>query len=200
MGSSNEITAIILAAGESKRMHFCKIVLPWEGDTIISHIISVLKETGIDEIVVVTGGYRELVEPEVTKSRARSVYNPDYHNDEMIISLNVGLSTVDFERFSGFFFALGDQPMIFADDLRKLMDKHRAEPEKIIIPSYNLRRGHPWLIPTRYVEELKQLRPPETLRAFLKRHEIEIEYVLVDNPGILGDIDTPEEYQRNKPI
>jgi molybdenum cofactor cytidylyltransferase len=200
MGLNNKVAAIILAAGESKRMHLSKIVLPWEGETIIAHIISVMKEAGIDEIVVVTGGYRELVEPEVTKAGARSVYNTEYHNDEMAISLNSGLAAIDFSKYSGFFFALGDQPMIFAADLRKMIIQHNKNPQKIIIPSYNMHRGHPWLIPTNYIEELKLLLPPETLRAFLKRHEDDIEYVLVENPGILGDIDTPEDYQRSKPV
>lgn len=180
-------------------MQLSKIVLPWKGRTVIVHIISVLEEAGIEEIVIVSGGYRELVEAEVAKTSARCIFNPEFHNDEMTISLRFGLSEVNFKEYSGFFFTLGDQPMVFAADLLKMIEKHQANPEKIIIPSYNVRRGHPWLIPARFVDELKELQPPETLRTFLKHHEAEIEYVLVDNPGILSDLDTPEDYQKMKP-
>ncbi len=199
MGSNNRIAAIVLAAGESKRMQLSKIVLPWKGRTVIVHIIFVLEEAGIEEIVIVTGGYRELVEVEVAKTSARCIFNPEFHNDEMTISLRFGLSEVNFKEYSGFLLTLGDQPMIFAADLAKMMEKHQTNPEKIIIPSYNMQRGHPWLIPARFVDELKDLQPPETLRTFLKRHEEKIEYVLVDNPGILSDLDTPEDYKNMKP-
>jgi molybdenum cofactor cytidylyltransferase len=140
-----------------------------------------------------------LVEPEVRYAGARSVFNPDFQNDEMTVSLKIGLTSIDFKDYSGFFFALGDQPMILTRDLRKLIKSHQKNPGGILFPSYKMRRGHPWFIPSRFVDELKRLTPPETLRTFIKRHESEIEYVVVDNPGILGDIDTPEDYHKLKP-
>jgi molybdenum cofactor cytidylyltransferase len=199
MDSSKNTFSIILAAGQSKRMKESKIVLPWGSETVISHIITTFQAAGLKEIVVVTGGYKDLVEPEVEKSGARSAFNPEFANDEMSISLKTGLRCINLEKYSGGFIALGDQPNIFADDLEKMINLHIMKPGKIIIPSFNMRRGHPWLIPQVFFRELIELCPPETMRTFLKRHENDIEYVLVERAEILSDMDTPQDYEQLKP-
>jgi CTP:molybdopterin cytidylyltransferase MocA len=61
-----------------------------------------------------------------------------------------------------------------------------------------LRRGHPWLVRRELWAELLALRPPQTLRDFLNAHAEEIQYVETD-PTILKDLDTPEDYRREKP-
>jgi molybdenum cofactor cytidylyltransferase len=199
MGSNRESFAIVLAAGQSKRMQRSKIVLPWGKTTIISHIITEFKKAGIEKIVVVTGGYRELVEAEVDRSLAETVFNPDYENDEMSISLKVGLNSIDIENYDAGFIALGDQPNIYSNDIHKMIKKHNELPEKIIIPSYTMRRGHPWLIPDKYFSELIKLSPPDTMRTFINDHVPDIEYVVVEHPEILQDLDTPQDYQQYKP-
>lgn len=199
MVKSSNIAAIILAAGESKRMHQSKIVLPWGSGTVISHVISVFKSADIDDIVVVTGGYRDLVENEVSKAGARSVYNPDYQNDEMAISLKIGLNSVESRKISGFFLVLGDQPTVILQDLKGMIEVHKNDPGKIVIPSYSMRRGHPWLIPNKYFKEITQLNPPDTLRTFIQRNENDIVYYIVDHPEVMVDIDTPEDYKRLLP-
>lgn len=196
MGKNKHISAIILAAGESKRMQRSKIVLPWGSGTVISHIISVLKSADIEDIIVVTGGYRELVEKEVFNAGVRPVYNPEYQNGEMAISLKIGLNSIENTGITGFFMVLGDQPMIIQEDLRGMIEIHKKYPEKIIIPSYSMRRGHPWLIPERYFKEIAQLNPPDTLRTLIQRNEKDIAYYIVDHSEVMEDIDTPEDYKR----
>jgi molybdenum cofactor cytidylyltransferase len=69
----------------------------------------------------------------------------------------------------------------------------------LVIPSYQMRRGHPWLVSRSLWNELLELKPPETLRSFLNRHLEDIHYVEVDNAGILLDLDTPGDYEKHKP-
>jgi molybdenum cofactor cytidylyltransferase len=199
MRKNSLISAIILAAGESKRMHQSKIVLPWGSGTVISHIISILKSAEIDDIVVVTGGYQELVEKEVEKAGGRSVYNPDYQNDEMVISLKIGLNSIIDLKISGFFLVLGDQPTIIPEDLRGMIQVHKNDPGKIVIPSYSMHRGHPWLVPNKYFNEIAQLKSTDTLRTFLQINEKDIAYYIVDHSEVMVDIDTPEDYKRLLP-
>ena len=199
MKKNSNIAAIILAAGESKRMHQSKIVLPWGSGTVITHIISVLRSAGLEDILVVTGGYRELVEREVEKAGGKSVFNPDYQNDEIAISLKIGLNSIRKDKVTGVFLVLGDQPMIFLDDLRGMIDIHKQQPGKLVIPSYSMHRGHPWLIPNKYFNEIAHLNPPDTLRTFIQKNEKDIVYYLVDHPEIMADIDTPEDYTRLLP-
>jgi molybdenum cofactor cytidylyltransferase len=197
-GKGRNYACIILAAGQSKRMAQSKIVLPWGDKTVIGTILSAYKAAGITKIVVVTGGYRDLVEAEVHKYKVEIVFNPDFSNGEMSRSLQTGLDCIS-KEFSGIFVALGDQPDIYPEDIIGIMRTSDANPNKLIIPSYAYRRGHPWLIPAMYIDEISKIKFPETMKSFIQRHENEIEYYLVKKSNILADLDTPEDYQRLKP-
>jgi molybdenum cofactor cytidylyltransferase len=62
-----------------------------------------------------------------------------------------------------------------------------------------MRRGHPWLVARSLWNELLELQPPQSPRDFLNRHAGEILYVEVDNPSILADLDTPDDYRNAHP-
>ena len=89
------ISAIILAAGQSRRMGQPKMLLPWGKTTVVEHVISVFAAADIESILVVTGGAHEQVEHAIANSRAhprvRIVYNQDYLHGEMLSSLKCGL-------------------------------------------------------------------------------------------------------------
>lgn len=196
--NSSKFACIILAAGQSKRMGQSKMVLPWGDKTVIGSVICAFTEANIGKIVVVTGGYRELVETEIKKYPVDRVYNQDFANGEMSTSLQTGIKRID-ESIEFIFVALGDQPDISPEDIREMMNLANGDPTKLIIPSYSMRRGHPWLIPSIYFSEIMGLRPPETMRSFINKHEDNISYYLVKKSNILADLDTPEDYQRLKP-
>ena len=191
-------SCIILAAGQSKRMGRSKIILPWGNTTVIGSIISSFQRAGIQQLIIVTGGYREQVEAEVHKFGVETVFNPDFSNGEMIRSLQMGLLKLN-RDCDGTFIALGDQPELDEVDLMGMMAKGDHLPEKLIIPSYSMRRGHPWLVPAIYFNEINNLSAPDTLKTFIQHHEGEIEYYLVKKAAILTDLDTPEDYQLLKP-
>jgi len=69
----------------------------------------------------------------------------------------------------------------------------------LVIPSFQMRRGHPWLIARQLWQEVLEIKPPRTLRDFLQANQEKITYVVVDTPTIFWDIDTPEDYERQKP-
>jgi molybdenum cofactor cytidylyltransferase len=196
--SHREYACIILAAGQSKRMSCSKIVLPWGKKTVIGTILSSFQDAGIRQIVVVTGGYRELVEAEVAKYRVEAIYNPKFANGEMALSLKTGLSKIS-SNCDGVFVALGDQPDMHPIDLTGIMKKSDEFPDKLIIPSYSMRRGHPWLVPSKFFQEIISLQSPNTMKSFIENHAEEIEYYLVKESNILADLDTPEDYERLKP-
>jgi molybdenum cofactor cytidylyltransferase len=196
--SHNNFACIILTAGQSSRMMRSKIVLPWGKGTVIGKIISSFRESGVEEIIVVTGGYRDLVEAEVAKYGVKTVFNPDFANGSMILSLQFGLNQL-VTKPQAIFVALGDQPDIDSSDLQGMIKKSIEFPENIIVPSYSMRRGHPWLVPEKYFDELLAIHKPDTMKIFLQNHESEIEYYLVKKSNILADLDTLEDYERLKP-
>ena len=219
------ITALILAAGQSKRMGQPKMLLPWGETTVLGQVIETVQRAGIAEILVVTGGARIEVEAIAEKYKARTVFNEGFANGEMLSSIQVGLREItpsalkgtspksaknklddNSDTAGGFgggregvLVVLGDQPQIEERSVRAVVSRFEEKKSKLIVPSYQMRRGHPWLVASPLWEEILSMRAPESPRDFLNRYASEIEYVLVDNPSILADLDTPDDYLKSHP-
>jgi len=192
------ISAIILAAGQSKRMGQPKMLLPWGKLTVIEHVIITFLNAGIEDIVIVTGGARELVEETTAPYPVRRIYNNDYANGEMLSSLQHGLRTMP-PQAQAALVGLGDQPQVQERSVRSVHEAYWENKSRLVIPSFQRRRGHPWLVARPLWEELLQMKPPESPRDFLNRHAGEIHYVEVDTPSVLADLDTPDDYQKSHP-
>jgi len=191
------ISALILAAGQSKRMGRPKLLLPWGETTVLGQVIATFKAAEINDILVVTGGAREQIEMLVGKS-VQTIFNPDHAQGEMLSSVQVGLAGLN-PGTEAVLIALGDQPQVQERSVRLVMEAYRNSTASIVVPSYQMRRGHPWLVTKIHWGEIQRMRPPESLRKFLDRYADEIHYVTVNDDSILGDLDTPEDYLKLKP-
>jgi len=192
------IAAVVLAAGRSQRMGRPKLALPWGATTVIGQVVEVLRLAGLEQIIVVTGGAHQEVVAALQSQPVYIVFNPDYASGEMIRSLQVGLAACD-ERVEAALVVLGDQPQIEATVVRSVMAAHEQEARPLVAPSYQMRRGHPWLAARPLWGALLALRPPATLRDFLEEQAGSVWYVQVDTPTILQDLDTPEDYLHFRP-
>lgn len=189
------ITAIILAAGESKRMGEPKMVLPWGEGTVLSHVINTYLEAGLDDILVVTGGAREKVNSVATDLGAKTIFNPKFSQGEMLSSIQCGIGAM-MNQTQAVLIGLGDQPQVQGRSVQKICNAYRDTLSKIVVPSFQMRRGHPWLVTRPLWEELLGMKSHQSPRDFLNAHREDIHYVDVDDPGILADLDTPQDYQR----
>ncbi|MFH2038930.1 MAG: nucleotidyltransferase family protein [Chloroflexota bacterium] len=203
MTKAGDIIAIVLGAGLSTRMGREKLLLPWKNTTILGNIVSTLTSAGIqDIIVVIRSSHDQLSEYILFLSwdhPVRFVINDSFNPDDMLTSIQYGLKAINSSTTSTLI-VLGDQPQIEAETIRQIIDAHQQTKEFIVIPSYALRRGHPWLIPAPLISQFIQLQFPLTPRDFLEQHKEEISYVIIENDSILKDIDTPDDYQTHKPI
>lgn len=193
-----KIGAVVLAAGLSRRMGRPKMILPWGESTVIGQVVTILLQGGVKDGVVVTGGARGEVEAALSGLRMRTVFNPDYQNGEMLASVQVGIRALPPES-DAFLLALGDQPQIQLEVVRQLIETYQNQSHPLIVPSYEMRRGHPWLVAQSLWETLLNYQPPQTMRDFLHAHRDLIHYVNVSTPTILMDLDTPEDYERHTP-
>lgn len=192
------ISAIILAAGESKRMGQPKMGLPWGKTTVLGQVISTFQTAGIEDIVVVLGGARERVEEIVKQYGARSIFNADFANGEMLPSLQRGIEAQS-SQTQAMLIGLGDQPQIQEGTVRLVCETFTTMQSKVVAPSYQMRRGHPWLVKRSLWNELLEMRPPQSPRDFLNRYAKEIQYIQVQTSTILADLDTMEEYRKARP-
>lgn len=189
------LSAIVLAAGQSSRMGQPKMALPWGKTTVLGQVIETLQSAGLEEILVVAGGAREATEKIAAAHRVKTIHNP--HKGEMLESIQIGLRAL---QGGAALIALGDQPQMQVETARSVIAAWKQSGAGIVVPSYENRRGHPWLIAENYWGEILAM-PAESssMRDFFKARQNEIFYVSVAAPSVLQDLDTPEDYLRFKP-
>jgi molybdenum cofactor cytidylyltransferase len=169
-----------------------KMTLPWRGSTVIKQVAGSLREAGLEEIVAVTGHRQLDVETALVGTGVRCVFNPDYANGEMLSSIQAGFGVLNPE-VRAVLVCLGDQPQMEAATVRAILfEGERSGWQRVIIPSYRMRAGHPILIPTSLGPQI--MNATESLRTALRTRPNSIDYLVLDTPTILADLDTPEDY------
>ena len=186
------ISAVILAAGKSVRMGQQKMLMPWGNTTVLGKVIQTLQPIGVEDIIVVTNSK---LAPQVASYELRVTLN---NGGEMLESIQLGLQAQK-PPVEAALICLGDQPQVEEKSVRKVCEGFRQNKARIVVPSYQMRRGHPWLVASDLWGEILQLRAPQSMRDFLNAHKDEILYVNCDSPGILQDLDTPADYLKYKP-
>jgi molybdenum cofactor cytidylyltransferase len=196
------IAAIVLAAGLSRRMGRPKLILPWGETTVIGQVTNVLLETGLGPVVVVSGGGRDKIEAALQGQPVHLAHNPRFAEDQMAFSLQIGLAELAThwpDAIQAALIVLGDQPQIEQQVVRSIIEVYQTQAAPLIVPSYQMRRGHPWLVDCSLWPQIMALNPPQTLRDFLAANARIIHYLLVDRASVLQDLDTPEDYEKQAP-
>jgi len=188
------ICAIILAAGESRRMGKPKLLLPFGEKTIIETIVNNAVQSKVDEVLVVLGSDAEKIAEKIKNSPVKISVNSNFRQG-MLSSVQWGFKSLP-EHTRAVLVMLGDQPLIPGSVINIIIHAYRQTGKGIILPVYNKKRGHPILIDIKYGDEVKGLDPDSNLRAFVHNHAEDILEVEVDTPAILRDIDTVEDYSK----
>jgi len=186
------IGAVILAAGQSRRMGRNKMLLPFAASTVLETIVTEIAACAqIADRVVVTGHQTDEIAALLGAYPVRCAFNPAYAQADMLVSIQVGLRALS-EDVSAALIVLGDQPRIQRTIIQQIIAAQQAE--AIIIPSYQMKRGHPILIDRALWPAVLALPETASLRDFIRAHEDQICYVVVETDSVLKDLDTPEEY------
>jgi molybdenum cofactor cytidylyltransferase len=185
----DKICAIILAAGESRRMGTPKMVLPFKGTTILEQVILNVRNSGAGNIMVVLGAWRGNIEKILSKSEVDWCFNR-YFSSGMLSSVLCGLDNTH----GSFMVIPGDQPLISSKSINMVIEKFRTSGKGIIVAVYNGKRGHPVLVHEKYRKEIKNIDPSKGLRELLVLHSGDVLEVDTGDPGVLKDFDTYEEY------
>jgi molybdenum cofactor cytidylyltransferase len=184
------ISAIVLAAGKSERMGSPKALLPISGRTFLENILDAISRTSIEETLVVVGHHRKEIEAAV---KLRSVvFNPDYEKG-MITSFQAGIRALSWDA-SGAFLFLVDHPLVEPATIEAMIAN--LAPNRIVLPTFERRRGHPVLFSSEVLEEILAVPSSEGANIVVRKDPERIVEVPVNAPGILVDIDTPEQFEK----
>jgi len=189
---------VILAAGASSRMGTSKLLLPWEGTTVIGHLLWQWEKLGAAQIGVVLRAQDLALAAELDRLHfpgASRLANPRPEHG-MFSSVTCAASwTAWREEISHWAIVLGDQPHLPAEMLQALLVFAAQNPAAICQPSFGGRTGHPVILPRAAFAALKRT-GVATLKEFLAQTTCpRLAFPLAD-PEFLADLDTPEDYQR----
>ena len=186
------ITAILLAAGESRRMRTSKPLLDWGGETLIEYQVTQLRKGGCDEVIAVLGHAARKVRPLAERAGALAVVNTEYTAGRAS-SLRAGAFAIP-PGTSEVVVLNVDQPRP-ADIIRKLLQSHLSTGALITLPTYEGKRGHPALLCGSLAPELKRVDDATRgLHEIIHRRAQDVSELPFDSDIVLLDINTPEDY------
>lgn len=169
-----------------------KALLDYRGKTFIETVCDTMRAAGIYDITVVLGKHEEQILAKWQHNCERIVTNPN-PSDGQISSLNAALSALP-PYAKSVMMALVDQPTVSSSTYSLLIKKSKANPDSIVIPRYNGKRGHPIVLPAK-ARPLCHAAPLDKGLHWVTHHpDLHILDVEVTDSGILRDIDTPAEY------
>jgi molybdenum cofactor cytidylyltransferase len=178
---------LILAAGESRRMGYPKALLRYRGETFLDTLVGLMGER-CSTVIVVLGSKSEEIRARAARP-AVFVVNPDYTRG-MITSLQCGLQAVPPDCHS-VLFTLVDHPAVAPSTLDALLEGSPL----LRVPRFKGRRGHPIRFSRVLIPEFLELTERGVARDVVHAHAAETEYLDLEDPGVVADIDDLEAYR-----
>lgn len=192
------ITAILLAAGESRRMRTPKPLLDWGGETLIEYQVHQLRRGGCDEVIAVLGHAARRIRPIAERAGATAVVNTEYAQGRAS-SLRTGAFAIP-AGASEIVVLNIDQPRP-ANIIRRLLESHLSTGALITLPTYEGKRGHPAFLRGSLGPELKRVdESTKGLREIIHRRAKDVSELAFDTDIVLLDINTPEDYDAARKI
>ena len=184
--------AVILAAGESRRMGRPKQLLPFGDKTMLQCVVDAFTIPQVNETLVVLGYKADQIQR--TLRDVTTVLNPHFARG-MFSTVQAGLDALP-KKTKLVLLALCDQPRLKRSTVQNLVETFQRDKHKILVPSIHGRQGHPLLFSARYVKEILAMDESLTLKHFLANHPDELARLVVDDEGVLVDIDDRAAYER----
>jgi len=171
-----------------------KLLLPFGGKTVITHIVDQIAESTVDETYVVVGHEGKRASRELSGRDVSIVSNPDYESG-MLSSVRCGLAALP-QECGVVLVALGDQPSVTSRLIDEMVRSFAQTEEKILVPIYNGRRGHPVIFSLGYRDEIMTRYDNVGLRGLLHAHPEDVFELSISTSAVLSDMDYPQDYQR----
>lgn len=184
------VAAVIAAAGLSARMRDFKPLLCLGSSTVIHHTIRALQNAGAEQVLVVTGYQSAVLERHLNFPGVMFLKNERFAQTDMLTSLQLGLAALP-GTYDRIFLTPGDIPLVRPETLRQMLLQNAP----VVRPVYEERGGHPLLLRADAVNTVLDYRGEGGLKGLLRTGVLKTEDYVCDDPGILMDADTPQDYK-----
>jgi molybdenum cofactor cytidylyltransferase len=189
-----KIAGVILAAGTASRMGTPKQLLMFGGKPLLEHVLDRARCARLTPLIVVLGHEANIIRQKIDFGSNLVVIADDYALGQSA-SLKTGLSRIP-AHCDGALFLLGDQPLIPATVMDRLVESFYRLSANIVIPTCGGKRGNPVLIGRALFPQLAALTGDTGARALFRAYPERIVEIEVGRAGICFDVDTREDYER----
>jgi molybdenum cofactor cytidylyltransferase len=205
------IAVVILSAGESRRMGQPKALVPFPDilnqkeagstpaptaqKTFLEHLIEVTRHPRVGMLRVVVGPHAAEIRARVRLDDSALVFNPDWRRGQLS-SLQAAIRSLPAGKAEGMLICLVDHPLISAGLVASLIKTFDRDKNRIVIPAYRGRRGHPVIFPSTLFEELLAASPDVGARAVVHEHSKDVTEVPVEEEGVILNLNDPESLAR----
>ena len=187
------LSAVLLAAGESRRMgDVNKLTLPVGDQPLLRRTAETLCRCGLVELVVVVGHQQDIARQLLAGLPLRIVYNEDFREGQMT-SVNRGLAALE-ETCRGVMICLSDQVLLDVDDIRHIQRGFDSCPTSIMVPVYQGARGNPVVLDYSHRQTILADRKNLGCRRLIEKNPELVTVLEMPNDHVLVDLDTPEAY------
>ena len=190
--SALRIAAILLAAGESRRMGYPKPLLRIGNESFLSRTTTIaLAAAG--RVIIVLGAHADRIRPTIERDPGiHVVENRNYANGQLS-SLKVGLAEADAGDIDAVIVHLADHPLVTPATFRAVIDEYTKSGRPIVVARFCGRRGHPVIFDRSVFVELMAAPEREGARVVVNADPQRVRYVDVEDPGVVLDLDTPAD-------
>ena len=192
------ISAVILAAGESKRMgKQNKLLLPVGGESLLVKLVKSVCSSDVCQVLVVIGHEGEKIKHELNDLPISFVYNPNFSKG-MTTSIKSGVKEVSLDC-DGLLICLADMPFIKTSEINKLINTYVQnrikEKRLIVVPVFEGQRGNPVMFSSEFRNEILDYKKKSGCRGIITNYPEFVKEIEMLDDNILIDVDTLEDYQ-----
>ena len=192
------ISALILAAGESRRMgKQNKLLLPIGGEALLVKLVASVCASDVGQVLVVIGHEAEKIRRELNEFPLNFVYNPNF-SEGMTTSIKYGVKEISNEC-DGLLICLGDMPFINTSEINKLIHayvKNRIKGKGlIVVPVFKRQRGNPVLFSIEFRNDILKHKKVSGCKEVIMKNSDSVMEIEMDDEKMLLDVDTMEDYQ-----
>ena len=186
------ISAILLAAGQSKRMNGeNKLTKKIQGIPLIKHSVKNILSSSVDELIVVLGYQKEIIEKLIGKNeKMKIVFNKNFENG-MASSIKTGLNHFS-EKTEAFFICLGDMPLVSHNIYNQLIKSKNNK--EIIVPTYKGQQGNPVLFDKSMKEKIRNISGDSGAKKILELNKDKILNLEINDQSIAKGFDTLDNF------
>lgn len=193
------VSAILLAAGESKRMgEQDKLFLKYKGTWIINHVMQHLWASNQSELVIVMNNDDNNLLDGQQSAEIKTIVNPDYKKG-MTTSIQKGVEAAS-SQASGYMICLADQPLMQRKEYDDIIDRFellvRHDPKSIVVPFFDGKKGNPVIFSSVYRAAILAHREMEGCKEIVKTNKEHVYHIAMETDHILRDVDTPEDFEK----